>query len=73
MLSTIATSRTESAVASGTLPPQALVDGFSSAFTVGAVVAAIGVVAALTLIRRHELESVAPEAVDEDEPVLDAA
>ena len=73
MLSTIASSRTESAVASGTLLPQALVDGFSSAFTVGAFVAATGVVAALTLIRRHELESVAPEVVDVDEALPDAA
>jgi len=73
VLSTIASSRTESAVASGTLLPQALVDGFSSAFTVGAFVAATGVVAALTLIRRNELESVAPEVVDVDEALPDAA
>ena len=37
--------------------PQALVDGFSSAFMVGAVFAAVGLVAALTLIRRDELEA----------------
>ena len=49
-----------------------MVDGFSSAFLVGAVVAALGVVAALTLIRSNELETdtvPAPEA----ELVLDAA
>ena len=52
--------------------PQALVDGFSSAFTVGAVFAAVGLVAALTLIRRDELEAeVVPDL--EVEPVLDAA
>ena len=53
-------------------PAQALVDGFSSAFLVGAIVAALGLVAALTLIRRDELEAgtvPAPEA----ELVLDAA
>ena len=50
----------------------ALVDGFQSAFLVGAVVAALGLVAALTLIRRDEL---AVETSDElvPEAVLDAA
>jgi hypothetical protein len=56
-LSTIATSHTESAVATGTALPVALVDGFSAAFTGGVVVAALGIVAALTLIRRDELET----------------
>src|SRR5687768_2145888 len=56
-LSTIATSRTDDALADGTLLPQALVDGFASAFLVGAVFAALGLVAALTLIRRRELEA----------------
>jgi MFS family permease len=72
VLSTIATSRTEDSLATGAVPPQALVDGFSSAFLVGAVVAAAGLVAALTLIRRRELEGTVPVAV-EDEPLLDAA
>jgi EmrB/QacA subfamily drug resistance transporter len=62
MLSTIATSQTSDAVASGTAVPDALVDGFSAAFTVGAVVAFLGIVAALTLIRRDELE--APQEID---------
>jgi hypothetical protein len=49
----------------------ALVDGFQSAFWVGAIVAALGVVASLTLIRRDELEvEVVPEL---EEPALDAA
>jgi len=63
-LSTIATSRTEDSVANGTVVPLALVDGFSSAFLAGAIVAALGLVAALTMIRRDELEpelSVDPE------------
>ena len=72
VLSTIATSQTEDSAASGAVLPQALVDGFSSAFTVGAVIAAAGLLAALTLIRRDELESPVPVAV-EDEPLLDAA
>src|SRR4249920_3357126 len=61
MLSTIASTRTEDALASGTLVPSALVDGFSAAFVAGALIAAAGIIAALTLIRRDELEQ-APEA-----------
>jgi hypothetical protein len=43
--------------------------GRDSAFVVGAGIAAVGIVAALTLIRRDELEQ-APEQL---EPVLDLA
>jgi MFS family permease len=67
-LSTIATSRTSDAVASGSALPDALVTGFTGAFTAGVVVAALGILAAVTLIRRDELETV-PEL----EPVLDLA
>ena len=67
-LSTIATSHTSDKLAAGVPAPHALVDGFTAAFTVGAVIAAAGVVAALTLIRREELEQ-APAA----EPALDLA
>jgi EmrB/QacA subfamily drug resistance transporter len=70
MLSTIATSQTSDAVASGTAPPVALVDGFSTAFAVGAVVAFLGIVAALTLIRRDELDQVPAEV---GEPALELA
>ena len=56
-LSTIATSQTQDSLVSGSVLPQAMVDGFSSAFLVGAIVAALGVVAALTLIRSNELEA----------------
>ncbi len=69
VLSTIATSRTSHALADGTALPSALVHGFTGAFVVGAGIAAAGVVAALTLIRRVELEQ-APEQL---EPVLDLA
>ena len=47
----------------------ALVQGFTSAFVVGAGIAAVGIVAALTLIRSDELEQ-APEQL---QPVLDLA
>jgi EmrB/QacA subfamily drug resistance transporter len=67
-LSTIATSQTESAVAAGSALPVALVDGFTAAFVAGVIIAGLGVVAALTLIRRDELEQ-APEA----QPAFDLA
>jgi EmrB/QacA subfamily drug resistance transporter len=67
-LSTIASSRTDDALAGGTPLPTALVDGFTNAFIAGTVIAALGILASLTLIRRHELEPV-PEA----EPALDLA
>ena len=71
VLSTIATSRTSHALADGTALPSALVHGFTGAFVVGAGIAAVGIVAALTLIRRDELEQ-APEQL-ETETVLDLA
>jgi hypothetical protein len=70
VLSTIATSATEDAVGSGEFLPQALVDGFSAAFLVGAVIAAVGLLASLTLIRRDELAAPVELAV---QPLLDAA
>jgi EmrB/QacA subfamily drug resistance transporter len=69
-LSTIATSRTDDAVAGGSALPSALVDGFSGAFLAGVVIAGLGIVAALTLIRRDELE---PVPAAEAEPALDLA
>jgi EmrB/QacA subfamily drug resistance transporter len=68
-LSTIATSRTSDALAGGATHAQALVDGFHGAFFAGVILAAIGIVAALTLIRRDELE----QQVEEAEPVFDLA
>src|SRR5437763_6151176 len=61
-LSTIATSRTSDALAGGATRAQALVDGFHGAFFAGVILAAIGIVAALTLIRRDELEQQVDEA-----------
>ncbi|MGZ4428605.1 MAG: MFS transporter [Nocardioidaceae bacterium] len=66
-LSTIATTQTAHAAASGSALPVALVHGFSSAFVFGAVVAAVGVLATLTLIRRDEL---AQTAEAESEPAV---
>jgi EmrB/QacA subfamily drug resistance transporter len=71
MLSAIANSRTNDAIASGTAVPDALVHGFTTAFAIGAVVAALGVVAGLTLIRRDELALSEVEEID-GEPMLEA-
>jgi EmrB/QacA subfamily drug resistance transporter len=71
-LSAIATSTTEDAVASGTAVPNALTDGFEKAFIWGAVVAAAGIVVALVLVRRRDLEAPVEE-VPEAEPALEAA
>ncbi len=68
-LSTIATTRADDAVSSGSAVPFALVDGFTGAFLAGAIIAAIGIVASLTLIRRDELEQ--PEVAAE--PAFDLA
>jgi EmrB/QacA subfamily drug resistance transporter len=70
-LSTIATSRTEDAVAGGSSQAAALVTGFHGAFLAGVIIAAIGIVAALTLIRRDELEQQVEYV--EAEPALDLA
>jgi EmrB/QacA subfamily drug resistance transporter len=68
-LSTIATSSTEDAVSTGSALPTALVDGFTAAFIAGAIIAALGILAAATLIRRDELEQ--PE--EAGEPAFDLA
>ena len=52
-----------------TAVPSALVDGFTDAFVAGAIIAGIGIVAALTLVRRDELEQ--PQEVGE--PAFDLA
>src|SRR5205085_4016780 len=68
-LSTIATSQSSHALASGSALPNALVHGFTWAFVAGGIAAGIGILAALTLIRRDELEQSAPQL----EPALDLA
>jgi EmrB/QacA subfamily drug resistance transporter len=69
-LSSIATSRTTDALAGGAAKSSALVTGFHGAFWAGVVVAGVGVIATLTLIRRDELEQGAEPV---EEPVLDLA
>ena len=54
VLSTIATSRTNTALAGGAGLPHALTTGFQSAFLGGAVIAALGLAAALVLIRTRD-------------------
>jgi EmrB/QacA subfamily drug resistance transporter len=68
-LSAIATSTTESDVASGTALPNALTDGFQTAFIWGGIVAAAGILIALALVRQSDLD--VPEEVPE--PLLEAA
>ena len=68
-LSTIATTRTDNAVADGASQASALVTGFHGAFLAGVIIGALGIVASLVLIRRDELV----EPVEELEPVLDLA
>jgi EmrB/QacA subfamily drug resistance transporter len=70
-LSAIATSTTEDGVASGTPVPQALTDGFETAFIWGGIIAALGIVTALVLVRRSDLET--PVEEDVPEPLLEAA
>jgi hypothetical protein len=69
-LSTIATSRTSDSLANGSTQATALVDGFHGAFAAGAVIAALGIVATLVLIRRDEVEQVEEVAA---EPAFDLA
>ncbi len=55
VLSTIATSRTDDVLATGSSTlPNALTEGFQSAFLGGSVIAALGVVATLVLIRTKD-------------------
>ena len=71
-LSAIATSTTEDGVASGTPVPQALTDGFETALLWGGIIAALGIVVALVLVRRSDLEAPVEEA-PEAQPLFEAA
>ena len=71
VLSALATSTTEDAVASGTALPAALTDGFEVAFVGAAAIAIVGILVSLLVVRREDLTE-APEAI-EAVPVLDAA
>ena len=54
MLSTIATTRTNNALAGGSSLHHALTDGFQSAFLGGAIIAGLGFVATLVMIRTRD-------------------
>jgi EmrB/QacA subfamily drug resistance transporter len=73
VLSAVAIAQTGDAAEAGAAAPVALTEGFHAAFWVGVGVAATGVLAALTLIRREELEGAREEEVPEAVPVLEAA
>jgi MFS family permease len=57
LLSTVAVSTTNDAVASGTQLPVALTDGFQAAFWVGAAVAFAGVLVSVFLVRGRDLRA----------------
>ena len=61
-LSAIATSHTNELVSAGTGVPTALTEGFQSGMWAGVVVAALGLLAAIVLVRRDDLGA-APSAV----------
>ena len=69
ILSTVAVSTTNDAVASGTQAPLALTEGFQAAFWVGAGVALAGVLVSIFLVRGRDLQQEAPAI----EPALEAA
>jgi EmrB/QacA subfamily drug resistance transporter len=69
-LSAIATSTTENGVATGTAVPQALTDGFEAAFIWGGIIAAVGILVGLVLVRQSDLEAPVEEV---PEPLLEAA
>ena len=73
VLSSVAVAHTTDATKAGDAVPQALTSGFQAAFWVGAVVAAVGVVASLVLIRKDELASVPAVEPEADGVLAEAA
>ena len=68
ILSTIAVSTTDDAVADGTAVPTALTDGFVNAFWAGAAIAFVGVLVSIFMVRGRDLQP--QEAL---EPAFDTA
>jgi EmrB/QacA subfamily drug resistance transporter len=62
-LAALANSRTEDALAAGKQLPVALVDGFHAAFWGGTIVAVVGLLIAIVLVRRDELAEPGVDAV----------
>jgi MFS family permease len=71
VLSAVATSVTDNRVADGVAQAPAAVDGFQAAFIGASVIAAVGILATLVLVRRSDLVEVPDEVVPE--PLLEAA
>jgi EmrB/QacA subfamily drug resistance transporter len=72
ILSTIATSTTNDAVATGTQLPVALTDGFQAAFWTGAAIAFAGVLVSIFLVRGRDLQPQEEQALLA-QPVPEAA
>jgi EmrB/QacA subfamily drug resistance transporter len=58
ILATFATSRTNSSLADGVVPNQALVDGYQLAFLIGAIFVVVAAAAITLLIRRRDVTSI---------------
>ena len=67
-LSSIATSTTSNEVSTGRVPALALTDGFEQAFVAGGIVAFVGILVALFVVSRRDLEQEVPEAEPAFEP-----
>jgi EmrB/QacA subfamily drug resistance transporter len=65
ILATVAFTHAETLIADGTPPPFAFTSGYSWAFWVGAVMAAVGVLATIVFIRREDIVTVPGEAREE--------
>ena len=70
LLSTIAVSTTDDALATGDAVPSALTDGFVNAFWAGAAIAFVGVLVSIFLVRGRDLRAQEAEVL---EPALDEA
>jgi hypothetical protein len=68
VLSAIATSATSDELATGTQPAIALTDGFQDAFIAGGLVAFVGILVSIFIVRGRDLEEV-PEV----EPAFEQA
>jgi hypothetical protein len=63
ILSTVATRATETSFGTGSSRPDALVEGFTSAFAVGAGMLIAGALVTMALLRRADVAKVSTEAV----------
>jgi EmrB/QacA subfamily drug resistance transporter len=70
ILSTIAVSTTDDAVADGTTMPIALTDGFVNAFWAGAGIAFLGLLVSIFLVRGRDLR---PQEMPIGEPILESS